>query len=62
MSQVQSLLKFREVKIQCSVCGKYFITKIFPDKTYQGGNCFGKISSGKGKSFEYWECDKCYRK
>ena len=62
MSQVQSKLETREVEIQCSICGKNFVTKISPDRTYKGGNFFGKISSGKGKSFEYWECDKCYRK
>lgn len=60
MSQVQSALKIREVEIQCSICSSYFITKIFPDRIYKGGNFFGKISSGKGKKFEYWECDKCY--
>lgn len=60
MNQVQSASKFRDVKIQCSVCGSNFITKIFPDRTYQGGNCFGSIG-GRSKKFEYWECDKCYK-
>ncbi|MBU0999956.1 hypothetical protein KKE78_00980 [Patescibacteria group bacterium] len=61
MNQVQSVSKIREVKIQCSICNSSFITKIFPDRTYKGGNFFGKISLSKGKKFEYWECDKCYK-
>lgn len=52
--------KARAVKIKCSICGKSFITKIFPDRTYTGGHCFGKIGD-KGKNLEYWECDKCYK-
>lgn len=60
MNKKSPELKVREVKIKCFVCGKHFTTQIFPDKTYKGGNCFGKIG-GKGKEMEYWECDKCYR-
>ncbi|HCE30430.1 hypothetical protein A2778_06230 [Candidatus Daviesbacteria bacterium RIFCSPHIGHO2_01_FULL_40_24] len=60
MIQAQSALKIREVEIQCSICGSRFITKIFPDRTYKSGNCFGSIG-GKGKKFEYWECDECYK-
>ena len=60
MNQVQSALKIREVEIQCSICSDNFVTKIFPDGTYQGGNCFGNIG-GRSKKFEYWECDKCYK-
>lgn len=58
MNQVLDVSKVREVKIKCSVCGKYFITKLFPDKTYKGGNCFHSLDS-KDKS-EEWECDKCW--
>lgn len=61
MNQVQSRSKIREVEIQCSICNSNFVTKIFPDRTYQGGNCFGKTSFGKGKKSEYWECDKCFK-
>lgn len=61
MNQVQSIPKIREVKIQCSICARYFLTKISPDRTYKGGNFFGKISIGKGKKFEYWEYDECYK-
>jgi hypothetical protein len=57
MNQAQPVPEFREVEIQCSVCGKCFISKVFLDKTYKGGNYFGNISA-KGKKFEYWECDK----
>lgn len=50
--------KIRRVKIKCSICGKDFITKIFPDKTYKGGNCFHSLDP-KDKS-EEWEYDKCW--
>ena len=51
-------IKIREVKIKCSICSKYFITRIFPDRTYQCGNCFSSLDT-KYK-IEEWECDKCW--
>ncbi len=59
MIQQLTSLKIREVKIRCSVCGTYFITKIFPDQTYKGGNCFHSLDS-KDKT-EEWECDSCWK-
>ena len=50
--------KVRKVKNRCSVCGKYFVTEIFPDKTYKGGNCFHSLDP-KDKT-EDWECDQCW--
>lgn len=58
MKQKLSVQKIREIKNQCSVCGKYFITRIFPNKTYKGGNCFHSLDS-QDKT-EDWECDKCW--
>ena len=60
MNKPAQWMEIREVKIQCSICAKDFITKISPNKTYKGGNFFGKIGD-KGKKVEYWECDKCYK-
>jgi len=51
-------MEVRKVRIKCSICGEYFTTKIFPDGTYQGGNCFHSLDP-KDKS-EEWECDKCW--
>ncbi len=61
MNQIQSVSKIKEVKNQCSICGKYFITKVFPDRTYKGGNCFRPVGS-KSKKDESWECDSCWEK
>lgn len=58
MIQVLSVLKIKEEKIKCSICGKHFTTRIFSDKTYQGGNCFRSLDP-KDNS-EDWECDQCW--
>ena len=58
MTQKYNRLKVREVKIRCSVCGRYFKTKIFHDKTYQGGNCFHSLDPSD--KTETWECDSCW--
>lgn len=52
------MLKIKEVKSKCSICGKYFTTKILPNGIYKGGNCFRSLDP-KNKS-ENWECDKCW--
>lgn len=61
MNQILSVLKIREVKIQCSICGTHFITKVFPNRTYKGGNCFRFVGSKSAKD-ESWECDSCWDK
>ena len=53
-------MKIKVVKIKCSICGEYFNTKIFPDNTYQGGNCFHSLDL-KDKT-EEWECNECWNK
>jgi len=60
-------LRFRDSKNDpknlgrvCAVCGKEIGVKLFPDKSYSGGNYFGKFPF-KSKTLEYWECDSCYQ-
>ena len=50
--------KIRRLKIKCSICDEYFITNIFSNKTYEGGNCFHSLDP-KDKT-EEWECDNCW--
>ena len=45
------------IKRKCLICGKEIKIKLKKDKTYSGGNYFGKI-----KDKEYWECNKCNAK
>ena len=40
MNKKIALPEIKKVKNKCSVCDKYFTTKIFPDKTYKGGIVF----------------------
>lgn len=51
---------FKSLKKSCACCGKEIEVKLFPDKTYLGGNYFFKVPSEKG-ILEYWECDSCYK-
>ena len=47
------------MKRACSICGKELIIQLKKDRTYSGGNYFGKLNEGEIES-EYWECDKCF--
>jgi len=47
------------MKRNCSICGKEPNIKLRKDKSYSGGNYFGKLDSRK-KEIEYWECNKCF--
>ncbi len=46
---------------KCVVCGSKLIIQLFPNRKYKGGHYFGKMTIDKDK-FEYWECNKCYKK
>lgn len=54
-----SYAKARKVIVNCSLCSGEIEVTIFPNKRYIGGHCFGKVTDEK---FEYWECNKCFKK
>jgi len=50
----------QKLKRECVVCGKKLKIIVFSDKSYSGGYYYSKIKlTRKGKSIEYWECEKC---
>lgn len=54
--KIKDLPKTEKIKKRCSICGKDIAVILRPDRTYHGGNYFGKLPGKR----EYWECDKCY--
>lgn len=51
----------RKIKRNCSICDKNITIELAKDGQYSGGHYFGKIKL-KAEKFEYWECNKCYKK
>ena len=43
----------------CALCGEDIIIEVNQDKSYSGGNYFGKLHVNDNVD-EYWECDTCY--
>jgi len=62
MIKHQPDIKTKKLERHCSICDKGIAVTLYPDKTYKGGNYFGKIPIGKKKKAEYWECNRCFNK
>lgn len=56
----KKLIKNKELKRQCSVCGADLIIVLLPNSHYSGGHYFGQLDLPGAKKAEYWECDNCY--
>jgi hypothetical protein len=42
----------REIRRQCSICGRKIFVRIYPDDSYRGGHFFGKIPLYTDEEFE----------
>jgi len=55
------IIEAKEIIRKCVICAKDIAIKLYPDRKYKGGYFFGKMKIKKDK-FEYWECNKCYKR
>lgn len=55
------IIEAKEIIRKCVICAKPIAINLYSNGKYKGGHYFGKMKIKKEK-FEYWECNKCYKK